>query len=967
MDSDSMLGGGTEFELDPDIVSEEAGRLYTELQCVIEAHGSSSVECLLPALVSVLESLARTRAQLRERENEAEREKEEREALVLRFEAERGRRRESEEKYLELDDVFEQERRAMRGRERERERRERALEQKAREQADQLVAMEEQKSALTRELSALRHTHSKVLRSYRDLLEKPTPPGPSDRPPSPARGCSCSMGSEVTPDQGYEEAPSLPQVQPSEDAGSGSAPAPAEPAVAGGNRALDRQEEPEREGQELTALSPLHDIISSTPELALFGNMVIEASTPKQDIPDSRSECRNTESLFAELSGVSREYLESVDMGVSLHGSVDQLEEILSQYEELKSTHELVDTARRALISRVEELTNERAALSLEVGSAQETVARLEGKLKEMEEEVRRLRKELDECQSEDPEASLPLSLRQRFSRSEMARVVMERNQYKEKLIDLQDALRRTQQLRATREEKTGVEEKKSVWRSFHRLFGLKKDPLAPPTNALKTVAPPLSTAPPLPATSTIGSSRQPAVNQTHTSDSSPESFSPRLRRRELYRDIRSHVWSMLGKRQIHGWSVPPAEQGSPAPPSSGVSEVPALVQLRLLDQKDSTSKLTCAAAVTPDISGDQTCSVWVVSGPPSWSDVTVIDPAQSNHVVDHFTLPPTSPALCIAAVPPAESSPSPSTGTVWIGTQDGSVLVHPAAGDIRRCLQSVTLREGVHSITHARGLVIAGLADGTLAFFSRGPDGSWDLQSHGKLSLGPPPVQPIRCCLATGAGLWCGYWNQVFVIDSQSRRVERSFSVSARLEHLRLFDCVTGRPLQELDLTPLVTSTLGPAFLSLSPLQISSLSLTCGRLWVGTGSGAIFAMPVSRSAQSSDIPYCSLAGAQLCYHGHRQDVRFIITAPGCINPSLAAGGAPTQLVLSGGEGYINFRIGDDGGDGADGSADPLLRRAERSHMIIWQCPAPPPGQPGPLIGRAGPRPATYSSPSPEY
>uniref|UniRef100_W5MN36 Uncharacterized protein n=1 Tax=Lepisosteus oculatus TaxID=7918 RepID=W5MN36_LEPOC len=121
----------------------------------------------------------------------------------------------------------------------------------------------------------------------------------------------------------------------------------------------------------------------------------------------------------------------------------------------------------------------------------------------------------------------------------------------------------------------------------------------------------------------------------------------------------------------------------------------------------------------------------------------------------------------------PVESSPSPSTGTVWIGTQDGSVLVHPAAGDIRRCLQSVSLREGVHSITHARGLVIAGLADGTLAFFSRGPDGSWDLQSHAKLSLGPPPVQPIRCCLATGAGLWCGYWNQVFVIDSQSRRVE--------------------------------------------------------------------------------------------------------------------------------------------------------------------------------------------------
>lgn len=35
------------------------------------------------------------------------------------------------------------------------------------------------------------------------------------------------------------------------------------------------------------------------------------------------------------------------------------------------------------------------------------------------------------------------------------------------------------------------------------------------------------------------------------------DSLSPRLRRRELYREIRSHVWGTLGKRQVHGWSVP--------------------------------------------------------------------------------------------------------------------------------------------------------------------------------------------------------------------------------------------------------------------------------------------------------------------------------------------------------------------------------------------------------------------------
>lgn len=37
----------------------------------------------------------------------------------------------------------------------------------------------------------------------------------------------------------------------------------------------------------------------------------------------------------------------------------------------------------------------------------------------------------------------------------------------------------------------------------------------------------------------------------------SAAALSPRVRRRELYKDIRSHIWGSLGKRQIHGWSTP--------------------------------------------------------------------------------------------------------------------------------------------------------------------------------------------------------------------------------------------------------------------------------------------------------------------------------------------------------------------------------------------------------------------------
>ncbi|TNN73404.1 hypothetical protein EYF80_016358 [Liparis tanakae] len=60
----------------------------------------------------------------------------------------------------------------MRGRETGRERRGRELEKKAREQADHLMALEDQKANLSRELSTLRQTHSKLVYTYREVLEK---------------------------------------------------------------------------------------------------------------------------------------------------------------------------------------------------------------------------------------------------------------------------------------------------------------------------------------------------------------------------------------------------------------------------------------------------------------------------------------------------------------------------------------------------------------------------------------------------------------------------------------------------------------------------------------------------------------------------------------------------------------------------------------------------------------------------
>uniref|UniRef100_A0A0M3JC28 JNK-interacting protein (inferred by orthology to a C. elegans protein) n=1 Tax=Anisakis simplex TaxID=6269 RepID=A0A0M3JC28_ANISI len=71
-------------------------------------------------------------------------------------------------------------------------------------------------------------------------------------------------------------------------------------------------------------------------------------------------------------------------------------------------------------------------------------------RIKELESEVRDL-KEKSESKSDEDGDDVPMAQRKRFTRLEMARVLMERNQYKERLMELQDAMKWTEMQRAKR------------------------------------------------------------------------------------------------------------------------------------------------------------------------------------------------------------------------------------------------------------------------------------------------------------------------------------------------------------------------------------------------------------------------------------------------------------------------------------------------------------------------------------
>ncbi|XP_053217108.1 C-Jun-amino-terminal kinase-interacting protein 4-like isoform X1 [Podarcis raffonei] len=1017
-DPEEIFGGDGDPNPAPyeELVSAMAGGLYGELERLVGAHGPGAVSGLLPQLVSVLESLQGACGQVRERDQALERLRDDRLRLLEQYERERSGRKRAEERFMELEDAMEQERKAHAAAVSRLEGQSRALEGKARSYADQVAGLEEQKSSLLKELSTLSQSHTKIVQNYKELKSQRV-----------ALAATSQAGSLTTETKRLKPPPiqAPPKFLPStSDPGSPELPhSPGKPAefqeLPSTEKAPQRDTErnnfplaqemvqPEQDASPtLQRRLDLDDLLSSTPELGL------EQKQPSSPLSNTLE--RNTVSLFAEVSGLSPELLSDMDGGADLQG--DALETLVAENTKLQEARTALDTARRHLIARVEELTEERESLRAEREGTLGALSRCQAQLKEAELELIRIRQEFQESRrsSEDGEqAEGGLSRPQRFTRAEMARVVMERNLYKERLMELQEAVRRTELLRASREEQAVQMKKSSFWKIFDRLFSPSDSPERAPASPL----------PPGRARSSPsgrnelgrnGGQLSPALRYIPRATSPNEAdASPQQKRRELYREIRSHIWQEHGRAQVHGWSQPPALQGSD--PLSGAADVPVLAQLRMLDQKDPNTKLWCAAASVGAETQEEAetgtshhCSrLWVASGTHSASEVTLFDAQNPNQLLEHFVLPGVH-VLSIACVPglavPGGESPerepeiledplAPGSDsedevlemeavgtepTVWFGTQEGCIYIHSAKTDWRRCQGKVQLKDAVHCIVHTQGRVAAALGDGSLAIFHRDTVRNWDLRSPRLLDLGRPR-RSIRCAIPVLDRLWCGYGNRVYVLDPRTARIQRYFEVtshpesqvrhmaaagngiwvSVRLEStLRLLHAETGQPLQEVELGPYVSRMLGPNSLSLA-MNISALGAFGKRVWVGTSGGTIISLPfISEFAGSSEtssptgIPYCALEQAQISYHAHRDAVRFFVSVPGCMNPSSSestteshgqeAPSKPCSLVLSGGEGYINFRIGDDTDDryGDLLLPNPRLRRAERSHLIVWQVQA---------------------------
>lgn len=352
-----------------------------------------------------------------------------------------------------------------------------------------------------------------------------------------------------------------------------------------------------------------------------------------------------------------------------------------------------------------------------------------------------------------------------------------------------------------------------------------------------------------------------------------------------------------------------------------------------------------------------------------------------------------------------ADSLVTLNQNSMWLGSQIGRVYVHQVNSDCKDCIVSFMLQDSVFAICHLPGRVFLALANGQVIVFCRSaPDGAWNLSHHYAIRLGSSQYS-VRCmCVVNRDTIWCACRNKIYVLNATNLTIERTFEAHARVESqirqmafskegvwvsirldstLRLFDAHTCQHLQDVDVEPYVSKMLGTGKLGFSFIRITCLMAACNRLWIGTGNGVIICVPLLESGRpfNSDLssgvyksigdalvpgpggdrntgasasvvtrttlPYCSMAQAQLSFHGYKDAVKFFVCLPdpqnieqtsaeakrdevkecktGEASPSSSSpppglslspptpppsSSSTPSLVMSGGEGYVDFRMG---------------------------------------------------------
>lgn len=477
-----------------------AGSIYQEFERMIARYDEDVVKTLMPLLVNVLECLDSAYQTNQEHEVELELLREDNEQLVTQYEREKAARKHAEQKLLEAEDHFEGERKDLSGRMEALDSIVRMLELKHKNSLDHASRLEERENELKKEYSKLHERYNELFKTHVDYMErtKLLMSTASDRgevrgrlglnPMRSSGPISFGFASLESSMHNVEQTESMPGSPVSL---SSSPPSPPTGSDLAAVRTVECAHQTDPITQQSQATSP-----------------VAPPNAPNTGKSQTKSEKRSGNTLYQELA------FQDVDPGIAEGEDADitgswvhpgeyassgmgkEVENLILENNELLATKNALNVVKDDLIVKVDEMMGELEILREEVANLSSAREKLRNRVTELEEEVRHLKTVSSNAgggDNNEDEADVPMAQRRRFTRVEMARVLMERNQYKERFMELQDAVRWTEMVRASRVDSTvDKKNKQTIWKFFSNLFSTSERPQRPlSTPHLRAVAAP--------------------------------------------------------------------------------------------------------------------------------------------------------------------------------------------------------------------------------------------------------------------------------------------------------------------------------------------------------------------------------------------------------------------------------------------------------------------------------------------
>ncbi|XP_043647150.1 JNK-interacting protein 3 isoform X9 [Drosophila teissieri] len=569
------------------IVQQLAGSIYQEFERMINRYDEDVVKNLMPLLVNVLECLDASYRINQEQDVEVELLREDNEQLVTQYEREKSARKQSEQKLLEAEDLAEQENKELATRLESVESIVRMLELKHKNSLEHASRLEEREADLKKEYNKLHERYTELFKNHVDYMERT----------KMLMGSTHSQMSTASERMDVSRARLNPVARSSGP-------------VSYGFASLE------------------NSVMLDTETICSVGSQSDDSGPPslQNELDNLGGTAERGAANVEQHQATSPQSPDSspVVPNVPPNGMGKEVENLIMENNELLATKNALNIVKDDLIVKVDELTGEVEIVREELNAMQQSRTKLRQRISELEDELKKAKEQVKQQNTEQEENDVPLAQRKRFTRVEMAMVLMERNQYKERLMELQEAVRLTEILRASRTvDNLDRKSKQSIWKYFSNLF-------TPSNRPTERVADGLGGGPMFrhtgggsPAHSHGSPSRgsgsgdnrlaltsgQPPVHPASAGlanalimpkDYAEEGSSERIsaRRREQYRQLRAHVQKEDGRLHAYGWSLPINKASQEANPNRHSGGVPVPVYCNPLAEASPHMKVFCAAGV---------------------------------------------------------------------------------------------------------------------------------------------------------------------------------------------------------------------------------------------------------------------------------------------------------------------------------------------------------------------------------